>query len=152
MSQAVIRPAARDDLPSLVQLCAEHALYEGAEFQNLENSSRLERAIFAAPPVLYAWVVTLPGTLVGYMTATLDFSTWGADFYVHLDCLYMQEPLRGQGVGLQLLRQLQQFARERGCRLIQWQTPADNTPGIRFYERIGARSLDKKRYFLECPP
>jgi GNAT superfamily N-acetyltransferase len=93
-------------------------------------------------------VVEAQREVVGYMTATLEYSTWEAQVYVHMDCLYLREPFRGRGLGRGMIQVLRAFAAERNCRLIQWQTPVENADGIAFYERIGARSKAKRRYFL----
>ena len=35
------------------------------------------------------------------------------------------------------------------CSHIQWQTPEFNKRAIKFYDRIGAQSKSKMRYFLD---
>lgn len=147
--QATIRRVREDDLPSLVLLCRDHAAYEGSEYHENGQEGRLHMAFFGPQPALFGWVVETDGGLVGFMTATVDYATWPAEFFLHMDCLYLGEAFRGLGLGRQLIEKLREFARERRIKLIQWQTPPQNDLGIRFYERIGARSRDKKRYFLD---
>jgi len=144
-----IRRVRQDDLLSLVDLCRDHAAYEGSEYHENGQKNRLAQALFGAHPVLYGWVVESQGSLVGFMTATIDYATWPAEFFLHMDCLYLSEAFRGQGLGRKLMYALSEFARKKNINLIQWQTPVQNDLGIRFYERIGARSKDKKRYFLD---
>ena len=147
--QGQIRRVREDDLPQLVQLCADHAAYESSEFHENGQKARLSSALFGSKPVLYGWVVEAEPQLAGFMTATIDYATWPAEFFLHMDCLYLNEQFRGQGLGRRLINELKQFARSNQINLIQWQTPSHNQAGIRFYERIGARSKDKKRYFLD---
>ena len=144
-----IRQVCEGDLPSLVSLCHDHAVYEGSEFHENGQQDRLHIALFGSRPVLYGWVVEAEGALAGFMTATIDYATWPAEFFLHMDCLYLKPSFRRQGLGKELMANLQQFARERKINLIQWQTPTQNDLGIRFYERLGAYSKDKKRYFLD---
>ena len=146
---AEIRRVREDDLPSLVGLCRDHAAYEGGEYHENGQKMRLRAAFFGPQPALYGWVVEDREGLAGFMTATIDYATWPAEFFLHMDCLYLDETFRGRGLGRKLIDKLREFAKERQITLIQWQTPVQNDLGIRFYERIGARSKDKKRYFLE---
>lgn len=147
MSQRIQRIEPKD-IPALIPLCREHATYEGVAYEENAQAARLADAFFGSTPVLYGWVVEEDGDLVGYMTATCDYATWTADFFVHMDCMYLREAYRGQGLGRRLLRALATFAEEQHCTLIQWQTPSDNSLGIAFYERMGAYAIDKKRFFF----
>lgn len=149
---ATIRRVRETDLATLVVLCGEHAAYERSEFEENGQAPRLRAAFFGPQPSLHGWVVESEEGLVGFMTATIDFATWPAEHFLHMDCLFLREAYRRQGLGRMLIDQLRRFARERRINLIQWQTPVHNTDGIQFYERIGARSKDKKRYFLPVGP
>lgn len=144
-----IRRVREEDLPALVKLCRDHAVYESSEFHENGQAVRLRTAFFGPHPVLHGWVVEGAEGLNGFMTATIDFATWPAEFFLHMDCLYLSEPFRGKGLGRQLMDRLREFAQEKKINLIQWQTPSQNDLGIKFYERLGAHSKDKKRYFLD---
>lgn len=147
MKDAVIIPIAPGHLQELIQLCREHALYEGSEYVEDGQAERLALAFFGTPPALYGWVIVHDDRLVGFMTATREFATWPASFFIYMDCLYLREPYRGLGFGRRLLDVLTTFSQQHGCSLIEWQTPPDNKVGIGFYERIGAVARDKKRFF-----
>ncbi|MEL6251485.1 MAG: GNAT family N-acetyltransferase [Bacteroidota bacterium] len=109
----------------------------------------LEKALFANPPLLHSLVLADEKRLYGYTTFAKQYSTWDAFHYLYIDCLFLSEKTRGQGWGQKLMEEVKQAAKEMGCRLIQWQTPVSNINAIRFYNRIGAKSLDKKRFFWE---
>ncbi len=68
--------------------------------------------------------------------------------YLYMDCLFVKEFARGLGIGEKLVRQIEMEGKKLNCHLIQWQTPDFNTPAIRFYERLGATSKSKERFFL----
>jgi ribosomal protein S18 acetylase RimI-like enzyme len=148
----LVRPVRQEDLPGLIELCREHAAYENAPYADDGQQSRLGRALFGNPPSLYCWIAADDRELAGYMTATREYATWSAGFFIHMDCIYLREPYRHLGIGRQLLRTLVDFARQQHCREIQWQTPPDNELGIAFYERIGARAKEKRRYILQLGP
>ncbi|HEU5374812.1 MAG TPA: GNAT family N-acetyltransferase [Ktedonobacteraceae bacterium] len=144
--QYCIRAVSHQDLEVLLSLCAEHAAYEGARYAPEGKADALACALFADPPRLYAWVVEQRGRLVGYATATQEFSTWDATSFLHLDCLYLREEARGTGLGRQLVREIAWLARQLGCVNVQWQTPVWNERAIRFYQRLGAIGKQKVRF------
>ena len=146
-----IRRAGPGDLQGILKLCREHAAHEGAAYPERERHRALAAALFGAVPVLYGWVAGEGGGLAGYMTATLDFSTWDARHFVHMDCLYLRPEHRRAGLGWHFLSELRRFAAARGCRQIQWQTPPDNDGAIAFYTRLGAAVRPKRRFYLELP-
>lgn len=143
-----IRRLARADIPELIDLCREHAVYESAIYEETGQADRLADALFGAAPSLHGWFVLQSGAACGFMTATIDFATWTARSFVHMDCLYLRPEARGKGAGRALIASLRDFARQRDCDLIQWQTPPSNELGIRFYDGIGAVNKPKLRYFL----
>ncbi len=148
----LIRPVSQEDLQDLIQLCREHAAYENAPYADDGQQLRLGQALFGNSPSLYGWIVADGREPAGYMTATRDYATWSASFFVHMDCIYLREPYRHLGIGRQLVRTLVDFTRQQHCHEIQWQTPPDNHLGIAFYERIGARAKEKRRYTLHLDP
>jgi len=67
-----------------------------------------------------------------------------------MDCLYMREEARSQGIGAVFMDRIKELSRDLGCHLIQWQTPDFNVRAIQFYKRIGGRALQKERFFLDA--
>lgn len=144
-----IRRVAPADLEALLQLCREHAAFEGATYVERGQQQALPAALFGPAPALHGWVVEGDGELAGYMTATLDYATWDACRFVHMDCLYLRPAYRRAGLGRRFIEELRRFATAHDCAEIQWQTPADNADAIAFYRRIGARGKAKQRFYLE---
>jgi ribosomal protein S18 acetylase RimI-like enzyme len=148
MTDLIIRPAIADDLPELVELCALHAAYENAPYDPGGKQQKLAAALFSSVPVLFAQVAEQRGKLLAYATATREFSTWNGDYFLHMDCLFVLEQARGNGLGERLLLQIRQLAKNLECTHIEWQTPQDNTDAIRFYRRLGATARPKQRFML----
>ena len=144
----IIREISRGDLARLIDLCAKHADYEGADYDPAGKEARLQAELFSEKPRVYGRIIECAGRAEGYFTFTLDFSTWDAAPFLHLDCLYLEPGLRGRGIGREIFQHLEQIAVANGCMHIQWQTPTTNAPAIRFYDRLGAVGRDKKRYVL----
>ncbi|MEU5218948.1 GNAT family N-acetyltransferase [Streptomyces sp. NPDC020807] len=145
-----VRPARREDLPRIVELIAEHAEYEKSAPPPPDLATRLAALLFTPThPRLRCLVATLPdGTIAGYATCAPEVSTWDGAEYLHMDCLYLTATSRGHGLGPLLITALKAEARTLGLTEIQWQTPTWNEGAIRFYDRLGATSKEKRRYTL----
>jgi GNAT superfamily N-acetyltransferase len=148
MTATNIRIVEPSDLDALVALCAEHARFERAHYEAEGKSARLTEALFGPRPRLWAWIAIVDEHAIGYATVSEDFSTWNAAAFMHMDCLFVSPDRRNGGVGAALLNAVLQFARTRGIREVQWQTPDWNTNACRFYERQGAIGYPKVRFCL----
>ncbi|HMZ06131.1 MAG TPA: GNAT family N-acetyltransferase [Anaerolineales bacterium] len=148
MNSYLIRQAEPKDLPEIIQLCAEHAAFEQADYSPSGKADKLSAHLFNNPPACFCLVVEMDGALAGYATYSKEFSTWDADFYIHMDCLFLRPHARSMGIGEQLIKQIAQSAQALNCRLIQWQTPKFNARAVKFYKRIGATEKEKLRFFL----
>ncbi len=144
----IIRPATEADLPAIARLCAAHATFERAGSVSADLATRLKPMLFSARPRAWCLVVDHRGELIGYATCSPEFSTWQASDYVHLDCLFVTEPHRGEGWGKALFNAVKKTAAAQGAAQVQWQTPDWNTDAIRFYHRAGAQALPKVRFSL----
>jgi GNAT superfamily N-acetyltransferase len=142
-----IRRVRQADLHELIKLCAEHAAYESADFSSEGKIDGLQRSIFVTGR-LHAWVAEAQGRAIGYATATLEYSTWKAAEFVHMDCLFVAAEYRGTGTGSALLHAVLEFASEQGIDEVQWQTPNWNLDAMQFYQRKGAVGLPKVRFTL----
>ena len=142
-----VRAIEERDLNQLPEMCREHAAFERREISAPE-ASLLHSAFFDPPARLHGWVAHDGHGLLGYATATIDFSTWRARAFMHLDCLYVRERARGRNVGSALLVAVCERARDVGIDELQWQTPDWNLDAQRFYRRHGAMPSDKVRFIL----
>ncbi|MDQ0994728.1 GNAT family N-acetyltransferase [Streptomyces sp. V3I7] len=143
-----VRPAILADLPTVARLCAAHAAFERAAPVPADLAARLESALFSTHPRAWCFVADLREELIGYATCSLEFSTWQAADYLHLDCLFITEPHRGEGWGRLLLDAVKRTAEAFGAAQVQWQTPDWNADAIRFYNRAGAQASPKVRFSL----
>ncbi|MFI8825739.1 GNAT family N-acetyltransferase [Streptomyces sp. NPDC053431] len=150
MTVPVARRAHPEDLPRVAELAAEHAAYEKAAPPHPDLAARLHGLLFATEsPRLRCLVAELPdGTVAGYATCSLELSTWEAAEYLHMDCLYLTETARGHGLGALLMAAIRREARALGVTRVEWQTPTWNDGAIRFYDRLGATSKEKRRFSL----
>lgn len=144
-----IRKAIASDINEIILLCAEHAEYEQANYSAEGKAEKLAAFLFGEKPRLFCLIAEIEGKIVGYSTYMLEFSTWDAGFYVHLDCLFLREFARGFGIGEALMKEVAAQAKAHDCEIIQWQTPVFNEKAIKFYYRIGGTSKEKIRFYLK---
>jgi GNAT superfamily N-acetyltransferase len=145
----LIRDCQPKDINAVVDLCQKHADYERAIFDPIGKKDGLKNALFNEQPKLFCLVVEANETIVGYASYTFDFSTWDAATFMYLDCLYLEEEIRGFGIGEAIIGKLKQIASDKKCINIQWHTPKFNEKAIKFYHRIGGTGKDKVRFFLD---
>ncbi len=144
-----IRFALPKDIPQLIDLCEAHAIFEQSEYSKKHKAEKLAEGLFSKTPKVYCLVAEHKETLLGYASYTVQYSTWDADEYIYMDCLYLNASARGQNIGEQLIRRIQEEGKKLNFNLIQWQTPDFNTRAIKFYNRIGASSRSKERFYLK---
>jgi len=144
-----IRFAEEKDMNQIIELCRAHAIFEKSDYDDENKKEQLSKQLFQANDIVKCLVVEEEDELIGYATFMKQFSTWDADFYLYLDCLYLKEKSRGKGLGRMLMNEVRKYAKEENCIIIQWQTPDFNDSAIAFYNRIGAKSKAKERFFWE---
>ena len=143
-----IRIAEKKDFESIKKLVKAHAKFEKASALSDSSLDKLSNYIFNTD-VIKCLVVELNNEIVGYATFMKQFSTWNANYYIYLDCLYLSEKTRGKGIGTQIMNKIKVYAKYINCSEIQWQTPDFNKEAIDFYEKLGADSKKKERFNWE---
>lgn len=142
-----IRFAEERDMESIIELCKAHAQYENSLFDKENKKEQLSHYIFDSSLNIKCLVVESNTGIVGYATFFKQFSTWDASCYIYLDCLFLKENIRGNGIGKQIMEVVKDYSKAVDCSIIQWQTPAFNTKAIKFYSRLGAEKKAKERFF-----
>ncbi len=141
-----IREARPSDISNIIRLCRSHAQFERADYCESNKMESLSQLLFGPDRQLYCLVVESVSSVVGYTTFVRQYSTWEAESYLYVDCLYLETEFRGIGIGRQILHRLQSEAVKRQCNHLQWQTPPSNTKAIEFYEKSGATGKPRVRF------
>lgn len=147
MKYQILNPE-KEKIENIIDLCAAHAAFEKSEFQRDNLAIRLESGLWGKYPKLFCLVVEVDEKYVGYITWMKQYSTWTGKEYIYMDCLYLESNFRGLGIGEALINRMKEFAKKENIGHIQWQTPDFNIRAISFYNRIGAISKSKERFFL----
>lgn len=141
MTQALYRFATEDDVPAILDLIRQLAIFEKAADQVVATEELLRESLFEnhAAEVL---IVEKDGRSVGFAVFFTSFSTWLGRAGIFLEDLFVLPDERGKGYGKGLLTRLAQIAVERGCGRLEWNCLNWNQPSIDFYLSLGAEKMD----------
>ena len=134
----LIRPAGRADVPELLRLIHELAVYEKLEDQAKGTEPALAQALFGPRPACEALIAEAGGRAVGFALYFTTFSTFLCKPGLYLEDLFVEPAHRGSGIGKALLKRLAALVVERGGGRFEWRVLDWNEPSIRFYEALGA--------------
>ena len=137
----IVRPATRDDVPSLIALIRDLAHYERQPDAVEIDEPTLADALFADAPVVFANVADDDGAIAGMTVYFRNFSTWTGRFGIYLEDFYVCPDVRGRGVGRALIGALAEEARTHGYARIDWSVLDWNETALGFYTSIGAQPM-----------
>ncbi len=129
-----LRTGEKKDLPAVMALVQELALYEKAPNEVITSVAQMERDGFGAQPVFYFFVAEEEGVIVGMALYYFKYSTWkGRGIY--LDDIVVTQPHRRRGIGKLLMDEMIRIAAREGAMKLEWQVLDWNTPAIEFYKK-----------------
>ena len=143
VSKARIRRIERADLPVVVEMVHELALYEREPDECRLTSEQLDVALFGPAPALFGHVAEVDGEVVGTALWFLSFSTWRGVHGIYLEDLYVRPAHRGSGIGQELLTELARECVARGYERLEWSVLDWNEPALGFYRSLGAVGMDE---------
>jgi GNAT superfamily N-acetyltransferase len=77
---------------------------------------------------------------VGLVHFIYHRSTWTVGNYCYLQDLYVDEGIRGGGIGRQLIEHVYQQAKAAGASRVHWLTHETNTDAMHLYDKVADRS------------
>jgi GNAT superfamily N-acetyltransferase len=143
-----IREGKIEDLPRVLELVRELAVYEKAPEQVTNTVEMMEEDGFGPNPVFGFFVAIKDSSqeIIGISIYYYRYSTWkGRRLY--LEDILVTESERGNGAGKLLFDRTMLKCLEDGCTGMMWQVLDWNTPAINFYKKYGA-DLDSE--WINC--
>jgi GNAT superfamily N-acetyltransferase len=142
-----LREARREDVPAIVGLIAELALYERQPEDCHADPRLLEEHLVG--PRRYAEVIVAEAgaEVIGFALFFHNYSTWLTRPGLYLEDLYVKPERRGLGAGKALLVRLARIAVARDCGRMEWSVLTWNEPAIGFYRALGAAPMDGWRTY-----
>lgn len=134
---AAIRKAEEQDVPAMLALVKELAVFERAPSEVTVTEEHMLDAGFGKEPVWVGWVAEVDGDIVGMAVCYERYSTWkGRRLY--LEDIIVTEHARGHRIGEKLFKKCAAHAVEQNYSGMLWQVLDWNVDAIRFYDRFNA--------------
>jgi len=138
-----IRPAAEPDVPVILDLIRQLAVYERLEHEVVATEDRVRKTLFGTKPSAETILAEEGRECVGFALFFESYSTFLAQPGIYLEDLFVKPHMRGKGVGSALLQHLAAIAMERNCGRMEWGVLNWNEPSIQFYKNLGAVPMDE---------
>jgi GNAT superfamily N-acetyltransferase len=140
MAGLIVRKATESDIPQLLPLMRELAVFEkyADDFAITEEVLR-EQGFRRSPPDFECLVAEESGQLIAILVYYLVPFTYRAKPNMIVKELYVAEKHRSRGVGGMMMKAAAKEAAAAGCGLIKWWVAKWNQRSIGFYERLGAK-------------
>ena len=132
-----IRKGTKADVPALLGLVKELALFEKCPDEVTVTAEGMEHDGFGPEPIYHVHVAEADLKVVGMAIFYVAYSTWKGKF-IYLDDLYVQEDWRGKQVGAKLFDSVAAYAANEHAALLKWQVLDWNTPAQEFYKKYHA--------------
>jgi GNAT superfamily N-acetyltransferase len=137
MDTPLVRHAGPADLDALVRLLGQLFSIEADFRPDAERQRRGLTLLLAEPRRAAVLVAERGGAVVGMVTAQLVVSTAEGGPSALVEDMVVDGAERGAGLGRSLLEAVEEWSRRRGATRLQLLADRENTPALRFYERLG---------------
>ncbi|SEP76028.1 GNAT family N-acetyltransferase [Flavobacterium urocaniciphilum] len=135
-----IRKGTPEDMPAVLELITELAVFEKEPDAVVITAEDLVRDGFTSTPLFHTFVAEENNTIIGVALYYYRYSTWKGKT-IHLEDLIVKEKNRGTGAGFALYSEIIKQGKKDNVRRIEWNVLDWNTPAIEFYEKSGAKIL-----------
>lgn len=134
MEDIRIREGVKEDLPAVLDLIKELALYEKAPQEVITTVEQMEIDGFGPSRIFYFIVAEAAGEIVGIALYYYKYSTWKGKC-IYLDDIVVTNSFRRKGIGTLLLDELIRIADKNNAMKLEWQVLDWNQSAIDFYQK-----------------
>ena len=141
--RVTLRFATEDDVPLILDFIIQLAEFEKLAHEVVADEETLRASLFGerkVAEVVFAYRDDEPAAFALFFH---NFSTFLGRPGIYLEDLYVVPKHRSHGIGGILLSFLAKLAVERGCGRLEWWVLLWNEDAIRFYKRLGAKSMNE---------
>ena len=136
-----LRLATANDVPQILKFIQDLAEYEKLSDQVVATEEKLQATLFGEKAFAEVVMADYQGQAAGFALFFHNYSTFLAKPGIYLEDLYVDQQLRGKGIGKALITFLAKLAVERDCGRLEWSVLDWNQPAIDFYQSLGAVML-----------
>lgn len=126
------------DIPTILSLIRELAIFERQPDAVILSESEMERAVFGKNPWVFVYVAEIENKVVGMALFYYGFSTWKGRS-LHLEDLIVNENYRKLGIGKALMNQVIEVAKSEKVERMSWEVLDWNEPAIKFYKSLNTQ-------------
>jgi GNAT superfamily N-acetyltransferase len=137
--QPVIKPFASGDFDAWLPLWRAYQAFYKTDIAEETTSVTWTRLLNPAEPMFGA-LALIGDRAVGMVHWIMHRSCWTIGDYCYLQDLYVDEELRGSGIGRKLIETVYASAAEAKCSRVWWLTHETNTSAMQLYDRIADKS------------
>jgi GNAT superfamily N-acetyltransferase len=138
ISTVLVRKGEQKDIPAILELIKELALYENSPESVKMTEDELLKHGFGTHPEFEFLVAEVDGSVQGMAFYYYCFSTWRGR-YLYLEDLIVRQSFRRLGLGSKLFEATIETAKSQTCRQMGWQVLDWNEPAINFYKKYEAK-------------
>jgi GNAT superfamily N-acetyltransferase len=138
-ADAAIRLATPADYQAWRDLWLGYQAFYKVEIDEPTTAMTWQRLMNDAEP-MWSAVAEIGNKPVGIVNYLSHRSTWTAGNYCYLQDLFVDQSLRGQGIGRALVEHVYDRAAEMGCSRVWWLTHETNTDAMKLYDKVADRS------------
>jgi GNAT superfamily N-acetyltransferase len=142
MSAIIIRPATTADIDTILHFIKSLAAFEREPDAVKTTPQDLLRDGFGEQSKFETLIAEMDSAPVGFALFFPTYSTWEGTAGIHLEDIFVEESVRGQGVGEKLMQKLAAIAVERGCARLELQV-LDWNPARGFYHSLGMEHMQE---------
>jgi GNAT superfamily N-acetyltransferase len=142
MNLVKIRDGIKADLPRVLELIKELAIFEKALEEVSNTVDQMEEDGFGSNPIYGFFVAERENEIVGLSLYYYRYSTWKGK-RLYLEDIIVTEKERGKGLGKMLFEHTMKFALDQSCTGMMWQVLDWNDPAINFYKKYNAKLDDE---------
>ena len=139
----VIRFAEEKDAALILRFIKGLAEYEKLSREVTATEEVLRETLFGSRQVAEVIIGEYRGDAVAFALFFHNYSTFLGRPGMYLEDLFVKPEMRSRGFGKALLAFLAKLATERKCGRVEWSVLDWNTPAIRFYQKLGAVTMDE---------
>jgi GNAT superfamily N-acetyltransferase len=140
----IIRKGQKEDMPAVLELIKELAIFEKEPHAVVVTVQDLHRDGFSENPLFYTFIAEVNSEIIGMALYYYRYSTWKGKT-IHLEDLIVKENSRGTGAGFTLYSEIIKQGKKDNVRRIEWNVLDWNTTAIDFYNKSGAKLLEDWR-------
>ncbi|WAI88218.1 Aminoglycoside N(6')-acetyltransferase type 1 [Psychrobacter sp. SC65A.3] len=134
-----IMPLSKSDYDAWLSLWQSYLTFYESSLP-LETTNATWHSLLDSNVPIYGFGAWQDDKLVGITHVVLHPNTWNSTECCYLEDLYVDQSVRGHGVGRALIEQVYEFARQQNCNRVYWTTQEGNTTARKLYDTIATQT------------